>query len=90
MDRIQLKRLKGWRMPEGAVKVSRPGPWGNPFKVGEDMDAAKAVRLFETYLSERPDLVERARRELRGHDLACWCKPGAPCHAYVLLRVANG
>lgn len=28
--------------------------------------------------------------ELRGHDLACWCKPGEPCHADVLLRYANG
>ena len=33
--RIQLKRVKGWRMPEGAVSVARPGPWGNPFVVGE-------------------------------------------------------
>lgn len=27
--------------------------------------------------------------ELRGHDLACWCEPGEPCHADVLLEVAN-
>jgi len=26
---------------------------------------------------------------LRGKDLACWCKPGAPCHADVLLELAN-
>lgn len=26
---------------------------------------------------------------LRGHDLCCWCKPGQPCHADVLLRLAN-
>lgn len=28
--RIQLKRTKGWRMPEGVVRVARPGVWGNP------------------------------------------------------------
>lgn len=22
-------------------------------------------------------------------NLACWCKPGAPCHADVLLEIAN-
>lgn len=33
-ERIQRKRAKGWRMPEGAVSVTRPGKWGNPFKVG--------------------------------------------------------
>lgn len=28
--------------------------------------------------------------ELRGKNLACWCKPGTPCHADVLLELANG
>jgi hypothetical protein len=27
---------------------------------------------------------------LRGKNLACWCKPTAPCHADVLLEIANG
>ncbi|HST84640.1 MAG TPA: DUF4326 domain-containing protein [Kineosporiaceae bacterium] len=29
--RIQLRRIKGWRKPEGAVVVARPTKWGNPF-----------------------------------------------------------
>ncbi len=29
--------------------------------------------------------------QLRGKDLACWCRlDGRPCHADVLLRLANG
>lgn len=32
-QRIQRKRVKGWRMPEGAVYVGRPTKWGNPFQV---------------------------------------------------------
>jgi len=32
-QRIQRKRTKGWRMPEGAIVVSRPSKWGNPFRV---------------------------------------------------------
>lgn len=27
--------------------------------------------------------------ELRGRNLACWCRPGTPCHADVLLELAN-
>ena len=27
--------------------------------------------------------------ELRGKNLACWCKLGQPCHADVLLELAN-
>jgi len=32
--RIQRKRTKGWRMPEGAVSCTRPGKYGNPFVIG--------------------------------------------------------
>lgn len=32
--RIQRKRVKGWRMPPDTTSVTRPGKWGNPFKVG--------------------------------------------------------
>ncbi|HET7326979.1 MAG TPA: DUF4326 domain-containing protein [Nocardioidaceae bacterium] len=31
-ERIQRKRTKGWRMPEGAVYVGRPTIFGNPFR----------------------------------------------------------
>jgi hypothetical protein len=34
-SRIQLKRTKGWRMPEGAVKVDRSTRWGNIFWPGQ-------------------------------------------------------
>jgi Domain of unknown function (DUF4326) len=33
-DRIQLRRTRGWRLPEGAVKVDRSTRWGNPFAPG--------------------------------------------------------
>lgn len=32
---------------------------------------------------------EQIRAELAGHDLACWCPLDQPCHADVLLRLAN-
>lgn len=33
--------------------------------------------------------MSREIGELRGKNLACWCKPGKPCHADVLLEIAN-
>lgn len=33
--------------------------------------------------------VEDVRRELRGKNLACWCKMGRMCHADILLKIAN-
>jgi hypothetical protein len=41
-------------------------------------------------LAEHPDLVAAARAELAGRDLACWCPADHPCHADVLLDIANG
>lgn len=37
-----------------------------------------------------PPSRDTIRNELRGHNLACWCKPGTPCHADVLIELANG
>lgn len=36
-----------------------------------------------------PDLDD-IRRDLAGRDLACWCPLDQPCHADVLLELANG
>ena len=36
-----------------------------------------------------PPSRETIRRELAGHNLACWCRPGTPCHAEVLIELAN-
>ncbi|MCP1384851.1 DUF4326 domain-containing protein [Runella salmonicolor] len=37
MKRIQRKRTKGYRIPENAVSITRPGQWGNPVKLVGDM-----------------------------------------------------
>ena len=86
--RVQLSRRRGWRKPAGAVVVSRPTRWGNPYPVaryGRD----QAVAMFRRSLADHPALVEAARQELAGKDLACWCKPGELCHADIWLEVAN-
>ncbi len=91
--RIQLSRKAGWKMPPNTVVVSRPSKWGNPFKVGTDaFDAFDAVDKFENWLittNQGLEIFSRSKTELRGKNLACWCKLGTPCHADVLLRLAN-
>ena len=87
--RIQRKRVKGWRRPKNAKIVDRTSRWGNPFRAKDSYTAEDAVALFEAYalqkLEEDPTWLE----PLRGYDLLCYCKPGDPCHADVLLRLAN-
>jgi hypothetical protein len=90
--RVQLSRARGARLPDGAVSVAYPTKWANPFRPAARTPEANAVavRKYRQHLAARPDLVEAARTELAGKDLACWCAPELPCHADVLLVVAAG
>lgn len=95
--RIQRKRTKGWKMPANTVSVTRPGKWGNPFIVGERdlvtgnvFDAALAVQRFRQQIGilgpfYRASIV----KALHGKNLACFCPLYQPCHADVLLEIAN-
>ena len=58
--RIQLRRTKGWRKPEGCIVCTRPGPWGNPFTLTSALELGFAsdgpharkfvVECFEDWL----------------------------------------
>ena len=108
--RIQRKRTKGWKMPSNTVSVTRPGRWGNPWRVDlshcgcrsagechhnafQCETPAEAVDAFRAWVTDvlangngkmRADLVD-----LRGKNLACYCTLDQPCHADVLLELAN-
>lgn len=54
--------------------------------------AEDAVAKYKEWLRNAPDgkrIAEIAKSELRGHDLMCFCAVGSPCHADVLLQMAN-
>lgn len=90
-------------MPPNTVKVDRTTRWGNPFVIGVDGDQARCVVLCRRLLECVPlpagmlTAARKAYREmvlqevhtLHGLNLACWCKPGSPCHADVLLKLAE-
>ncbi len=121
--RIQLRRTKGWRKPEGAIVVARPSKWGNPFRavreggfqwVEDHLGASwgsiicstdregtrremvqRSVDLFALHIGPMgnyeydDEKLALLRSQLAGHDLACWCPLDQPCHADVLLELAN-
>jgi hypothetical protein len=115
-------------MPEGAIYVGRPTPWGSPFYIGQYGDARNWLGWYATTQSDtehfhtKDEALARtvevyrewtagadgfptsyvidghtySRRwvlanldQLRGKDLACWCRVGQPCHADRLLELAN-
>jgi Domain of unknown function (DUF4326) len=84
-----------------AVFVGQGSKWNNPLRKSDadalrgepDVEAAfqrggwrEAVKLLY-----RDYLIEEGLNphELRGKDLICTCKLGDPCHADVLLELAN-
>lgn len=126
--RIRLSRTARWRLADASLalnglparRITRPGPYSNPFKIGSwarlgDPAPQGAIRL--SYLislqGEKPgftlisdqemavdfyrrwaagwtlEKIARFRDELGGHNLACWCREGTPCHADVLLPLVN-
>jgi len=92
--RIQMtRRPGGWQTTPKAVPCGRrkggAGPYGNPYRVGVDGTAAECVALFVARYEGDAAFRARVRQELAGKDLACWCKPGDPCHTDVLLGWAN-
>lgn len=100
--RVQRRRTKGWRMPPNTVYVGRGSAFGNPCKIGmwkgymaqDAVDDYRrwiardpAVRSFDNAFGLPPTLAEI--NELRGKNLMCWCPLDQPCHADVLLEIAN-
>lgn len=77
--------------------MARPTAWGNPWKEGDPhptqwrlMSRQEAVDLYRVWITDAlAEGSEPPISDLRGHDLACWCRLDQPCHADVLLELAN-
>ena len=87
-------------MPANTIKIDRSTKWGNPFVVGKDGTRAECIELYKCFVAgnaatKRKDvlasreLVASSAYELRGKNLACWCPMDGPCHADILLKIAN-
>lgn len=102
--RLQLSRKKGFDLQAlsmatnglPAVNVTRlrgsAGMWGNwPAKRIGKPEGKAAVQAFRTWIETEASYAWRGRAaiDLRNKNLACWCAPSAPCHADVLLEIAN-
>ena len=85
MCKVLNKRTAG--SPANAIYIGRGSKWGNPFRIGPDGDRAAVIGKHERWLRDQHSLL-RARDELRGRDLVCFCAPAA-CHGDLLLRLAN-
>lgn len=88
-------RVVHCRVEEYDVYIGRPSRWGNPFseKLGTLASfrvptRIDAIEKYKEWLMTQPELIERAKRELRGKVLGCWCHPKT-CHGDILVELAN-
>ena len=95
--RLRLSRARGFNLQKisretnglAAVVVSQPSVWGNPYRATTLAERKMAVAKFRASIARKTTLRERARTELKGKNLACWCSLDGPCHADVWLEIAN-
>lgn len=101
-QRITLSRKRGFNLQAAslvlnglpAVNCARPSKYGNLHRIGfcpvcgAEHTREEAIAEFEAE-TNFPDVQQRIREELRGKNLACFCKQKQPCHCDVLLKIAN-
>lgn len=91
-DAVVVARPSKWGNPWAVSRDARQGRWvvkadfeaSSELHLTREEAVASAVRWFRAW-AWRLDTAP-----LRGRDLACWCPLGQPCHADVLLEIANG
>lgn len=74
-----------------AVRLYRRelGHWGLMADYGQYVSDATWAAMDRTVSATGAQNMGEAAVLLRGHDLACWCPLDQPCHADVLLELAN-
>lgn len=88
---VSVARPGRWGNPFSVAPDAAPGtPVGTRYTAMPSV--AEAVAAFRRWVEETPEgqrLAAEAREALRGKNLACWCPLDGPCHAEVLLDIAN-
>ena len=90
---VNLWALVGvdWKKDPQYVYIGRPSIWGNPYKIGRDGSRADVIEKFRSWVraNTKAGLRAKAKHELRGKLLVCYCAP-APCHGDIWAFIADG
>jgi hypothetical protein len=55
----------------------------------EDTNSSEKIASSPRIQTKTPPTHDEIITQLRGKNLACWCKLGQPCHADILLELSN-
>ena len=91
-ETVKVDRTGKWGNPYRADAFGCPLDMVKGSHEAADYRQSQAVKAFKNMIRHQfrryPSHAEIVA-ELRGKNLACWCRPGTPCHADVLLEIAN-
>jgi hypothetical protein len=91
---VKVDRSTKWGNPFIIIKdpvENRPIGAETDLSINECNTAKEAVYKFKKLLElpAQESFVKQIKQELKGKNLACWCKLSNPCHAEILLEIAN-
>ena len=72
-------------------ETAESAPWGCPFVCADNSCSSEresCLTRYRRHLFMNPDIIFRARQELAGKILGCWCTPRS-CHGDLLAALAN-
>jgi hypothetical protein len=74
--------------PKGSIYIGRGSFYGNEFIIGVHGNRDQCCDMYEEAKLQDPEFIKIIKKNLKGKDLICYCKPSR-CHGDFLLRVAN-
>lgn len=88
---VNVSRPGPWGNPFTVTEKVKPGQniGGVYIAVPTVEDAIACFREMLACEGKRADELRRRLPELRGKNLACWCRLDQACHADILLELAN-
>ena len=88
MSKPKVLNYKTMGAFDTGISIMRPSRFSNPFKIGIDGTREEVIQKFKEYILSDNRRIAIVRKELKGKNLICCCKPLA-CHGDVLLEIAN-
>ena len=55
------------------AKGLKKSPYANPFVIDKYSKREETIGKYREWFLSQPELVEQARKELKGKILGCWC-----------------
>ena len=90
-----MSRVVNINVEKYDVYIGRGSKWGNPFShIPNSMapfpvdSREDAIRAYENWILNQPELLAAAKTELKNKVLGCHCAP-MKCHGDILLKIAN-